>query len=104
MKNLTKIHLVPILMGGLLLFSACVPKSNPRFVHEPREWVPSKTPQDLSVESKEFYDYDLAKAYESLGAPLLVDILETVLNPCLDLCLTGPILNLRSTFIDFPKS
>jgi hypothetical protein len=84
-------------MGGLLLFSACVPKSNPRFVHEPkREWVPSKTPQDLSVESKEFYDYDLAKAYESLGAPESVDILEKVVKP-----LSRFVLN--RTYIESPQ-
>lgn len=96
MKVLTKIHLVPILMG-LFLSSACVPKSNPRFVHEPkREWVPSKTPQDLSVESKEFYDYDLAKAYEALGASESVDLLEKIVKP-----LSRFVLN--RTYIESPQ-
>ncbi len=93
---LTKIHLVSILMG-LFLFAACVPKSNPRFVHEPKkEWVPSKTPEDLSVESKEFYNYDLAKAYEALGASESVDILEKVVKP-----LSRFVLN--RTYIESPQ-
>ncbi|MBK7843096.1 MAG: hypothetical protein IPJ71_05275 [Bdellovibrionales bacterium] len=96
MKILTKIHLVSILMG-LFLFSSCVPKSGPRFVHEPkREWIPSETPQDLSVEAKEFYAYDLAKAYKDLAAPESVDLLEKIVKP-----LSRFVLN--RTYIESPE-
>lgn len=96
MKVLIKTRLALILMG-LFLFSACVPKTNPRLVHEPKkEWVPSKTPQDLSVESKEFYAYDLAKVYEALGASDAVDLLEKIVKP-----LSRFVLN--RTYIESPQ-
>lgn len=61
---------------------ACTPKNKPRQVHEPaRQWTPTQTPDDPSVDASDFGTFDLPKAYKALGSADPQNNMKTILLP-----------------------
>ena len=91
---------ISLALSAALALSACSPPENkPRYEHEPaKEWVPKKTPRDLSVSSQEFFDYDLSKAYAVLKEPQKgkAGLLTVILRPLRRFVLNG-------VFVETPK-
>lgn len=79
MKNSLRILLLILLLPAL---TACPTKNGPRTEHEvaKREWTPTNTPEDQTVDNKEFQAYDIDAGYAALKGDTN-QLLSKVLEP-----------------------
>jgi hypothetical protein len=87
MKKTLRLSILAAVIFGV----ACSPKNSPRQVHEgKREWVPTQTPDDPSVDADSFGSFNMAKAYQDLKDNNPQALMKNILLP-----MSGFVLNQR---------
>ncbi len=81
--NALRIFVAVSLFTGL----ACSPKNQPRQVHEnKREWTPTVTPDDPSVDTTDFGTFNMSKAYADLKNNDAAAQMKNILLPLFCVC------------------